>query len=128
MVSWLGQGRCENTKDSTIHLLPGCSLTQVATKPMHLLTSSPETILSPVFPVPSLLLPSSLGPGFMPKPFTESKEGEAKLLVPESQGCGLKRTRGLCAGSSVRGGTGAGLETVQAVGTPMRGQSLGRER
>ena len=88
---------------------------------MHLLTSSPETTLSPVFPVPSLLLPSSLGPGFMPKPFTELKEGKVKLLVPESQGCGLKRRRGLCARSSVQGGTGAGVETIQAVGTPMRG-------
>ena len=95
---------------------------------MHLLTSSPETTLSPVFPVPSLLLPSSLGPGFMPKPFTELKEGKVKLLVPESQGCGLKRRRGLCAGSSVQGGTGVGVEAVQAGGTPMRGQSLGRER
>ena len=62
----------------------------------------------PVFHVPSLLLPSSLGPGFMPKPFTESKEREAKLLVPESQECRLKRRGGLCARSSLQDGTGAG--------------------
>ena len=53
---------------------------------MRLLTSSPETSLSPVFPETSFLLPSSLLPIFMAKPLIESKEGKGKLLVPESQG------------------------------------------
>ena len=41
---------------------------------MHLLTSSPETSLSPVLPVPSLLLPSSLGPGFILSPLLNPKK------------------------------------------------------
>ena len=53
---------------------------------MHLLTSSPETSLSPVFPETSLLFSSSLLPIFVAKPLIKAKEGKGKLLVPESQG------------------------------------------
>ena len=55
-------------------------------------------------------------------PFTDPEEGEAKVLVPESQGCVLKRRGGEYAGSCLQGGTGGwGRDSTERVG-PGKGE------